>query len=238
MSSFLTPPRSAGLRVRENATASTSAHHVVWSEKNSIHLLSPSGSSPLAPISLNTEPKRSILKKPSISELPSLDASTREVTPEPSDFKDDSRYLVYPILEILSVQASLSNLIGAYNILAARLRSCFSKDVEPEPSWPLFQPIKDNADALVSCIVRDLGKACEDPLESEDTENARPPLPSPMPSPQKKHGMSEEQARNARDLCTTCQSVIKLLGIMLSERALMDLLTGVSRICLASFFSH
>jgi hypothetical protein len=228
MSVFLTPPRSSP-RDKESRVVASNGPRVVWSEENSIHLLSPSGSSPLAPISLNTEPRRSILKKPSLPILSTLDENQREVTPEPEDFKQDYRYLLSPIEKITAVTQSLSDLIEAYSVLAARLRTCYSREEEPKSSWPLLRPIKDNADALAASMVRDLGRAAEDPIAVEDDENRRPPLPSPRPSPQKKRGMSADQVRNARDLCTTCHSVIRMLGIMLSESSLLELFTGMSR---------
>jgi hypothetical protein len=52
-------------------------------------------------------------------------------------------------------------------------------------------------------------------------------LPSPKNSPGKKQGMSAEQAKYARDLCTTTQAAIKLLMAMFALPAVYRIFSGM-----------
>jgi len=85
----------------------------------------------------------------------------------------------------------------------------------------------------VDAIVRDLGRALVDPLslctapEAEEEIVTKCPLPSPKSSPsKKKDGMTAEQVKFARDLCTTCHSVIKALSAVLSSPAIYNVFEG------------
>lgn len=102
-----------------------------------------------------------------------------------------------------------------------------------------LRPIK-NRKALVEAIVRDLDRAFVDsgraePVEDEweleeKVEKVAALLPSPKKSPQKKKkgtGMTAEQVKNARDLCTTCHSTIKFLSAVFSFPAISRVFTGV-----------
>ena len=94
------------------------------------------------------------------------------------------------------------------------------------------------------CVVRDLRRAFVDPMTSEDCPKGDgdipnehwdeeestlgSALPSPKQSPKKikKKGMSAEQVKFARDLCTTAHSVIKLLCVMLCFPAIHGVFDG------------
>jgi hypothetical protein len=156
------------------------------------------------------------------------------VTPEPSDALLDLHYLDHPVSQILadcSDKKNLGQLIEGYNVLTARLRASVSNATDVDASWPLFQPLRKNTQAFVNAIVRDLGCAFVDPIAplhtNEDEVLSKVTLPSPKKSPpKKKGGMTEEQVKHARDLCTTSHSVIKLLSFMLSVSAVWNIFQG------------
>ena len=204
---------------------------VVWSQKNSYHALaslsSTSTTSKRAPI-------KSILKphvQTSIFLLPfPAEPEPRQVTPEPADPLSDLNYLVYPVSQIVkhASDVSMRELIEAYNVLAARLRVSLSGKTGLDASWPLFHPLRKNKKAFVDALVRDLGRALIDPAsgyEAKDTPMAL--LPSPKNTPKKKGGMTAEQVKYARDLCTTSQSVIRLLALVFTLPALRKMFSGM-----------
>ncbi|KAF8968986.1 hypothetical protein BDZ97DRAFT_1797269 [Flammula alnicola] len=259
--SLLTPPSSShrGDKDKENKfspppVAGPSTRTVVWADENSIHLLT----TPLKHVSIPSKHRpgatKSILKASRDNALLTVPVTAeREVTPEPSDPLVNLSYLDHPVAQILSNsdgEESLGELIEGYNVLAARLRSCVSDATDADASWPLFQPLRKNTQAFVDAVVRDLGRAFVEPLSHRSTwadgdaaELPKYSLPSPQSSPvKKKGGLSEEQVKYARDLCTTCHSVIKLLGVMLSfpavynvfqQKQLADILTALLAIPLA-----
>lgn len=170
-----------------------------------------------------------------------MDENQRDITPEPSDPLVDLHYLDGPVSRVVAFDASLRDLIEGYSVLAARLRACVTESTDIDASWPLFQPLRIQRTAFVQSLVRDLGRAMVDPLEKtyiihEDetktmSDMVRVPLtglPSPKDSPRKKRGMSEEQVKYARDLCTTCHSVLKLLAVMFTLPAIYHIFTGES----------
>ncbi|KAI0927050.1 hypothetical protein AcV5_007689 [Taiwanofungus camphoratus] len=219
--SLPTPP-STSHRDKENRFSAGT--HVVWSEEHVYHQV------PASPPCLSIEasaskgaPTKSILKKTSYPLLPLVDENQKETTPEPSDPLADLRYLEGPVSRIIAVNATLSDCIEAYSILAARLRACITGRTVADASWPLFQPFRQHRDAVVDALVRDLGRALVDPNTSasgavepaEEPEGERTmALPSPRQSPRKKKGMSGEQVKYARDLCTTSHAVMKLLNVV------------------------
>lgn len=174
----------------------------------------------------------------------------REATPEPADPLCDLSYLDYPVSLILKEDAKSREVIEGYSVLAARLRLNVQSKTDADASWPLFQPLRKNADAFVQRIVRDLGKALVDPIKSadcpksdeeedalnamkewEEEEPSSEPsggLPSPQKSPKKprKRGMTASQVKYARDLCTICHAAIKLLCIILSVPAIYSVFEG------------
>lgn len=219
--SLPTPPGTSH-RDKENFTFS--GFRVAWSATNHVHLLS-SGTVPKVPTGPRRSPSKSILKKQNRVCLDVPENKPRDVTPEPSDPLADLNYLEYPVSRITAPESSLLDLIAAYSILAARLRSSVSEATDADASWPLFQPIRKRCDIFVEAIVRDLGKALVDPsdfisTEQEPCEEEVPTLPSPKQSPRKKKGMSAERVKHARDLCTTSHAVIKLLAIVFSFPAI------------------
>lgn len=226
--SLLTPPGTSH-RDKENRWFN-SGSRVAWSLQNQYHNLSTPPKPRNATSALKPLPTRSILKRPAQVLLALPEVNLREITPEPSDPLVDLTYLEYPVSRIIASDASLKSLIEAYNVLAARLRSTVTGTTDADASWPLFQPLRKNADVIVECITRDLQRAFVDPgcLEPEETCDAEPPsLPSPKSTPKKKKkGMSAEQVKYARDLCTVTHSVIKLLAAVFSIPAIHRVFTG------------
>ncbi|KDR82377.1 hypothetical protein GALMADRAFT_237655 [Galerina marginata CBS 339.88] len=261
--SLLTPPSSSHRsdKDKENKfsapVAGPSTRSVIWATENSIHSLA---TPPKAnTISSKHRPKatKSILKKSSQDNtflmVPEV-TKQRETTPEPADPLVDLHYLDHPVAQILSNEISdeqsLRELIEGYNVLAARLRACVADSTDADASWPLFQPLRKNTQPFVNAVVRDLARALVDPLsyrtdiaEEDATSVPKFTLPSPEKSPaKKKGGLSAEQVKYARDLCTTCHSVIKVLSVILSvpaifavfeEEQLSEMLTAVLAIPLA-----
>lgn len=230
--SLLTPPNTSHRAEKENRfDAQASTRSVVWSPQNQIHNLG----TPMKARSINASatlfPGKSILKKRHhVIAFP--EENQREITPEPSDPLVNLTYLEYPVFKILALEASLRDLIEGYNVLAARLRACVSGSTDADASWPLFQPLRKNTDAFVKAIMRDLGRALVDPVTTGNKvnddackEETKFFLPSPKSSPskQKKQGVSAEEVKYARDLCTTCHSVIKLLGFMFTVPAIYNI---------------
>ena len=244
--SLLTPPNSSHRsdKDKENkfSAAGPSTRTVVWASHDSFHCLSTPPKD--APCSSKHRPdaKKSILKK-SLQNSPFLAVplvKQRDVTPEPKDALLDLHYLDHPVSQILAEhpdKKDLGQLIEGYNVLAARLRAGVSDATDADASWPLFQPLRKNTQALVDAIVRDLGRAFINPLApfhtNEDEVLLKVTLPSPKKSPSKKKGgMTEEQAKYARDLCTTAHSVIKLLSFMLSVSAVFGVFQGTNNFAL------
>lgn len=233
-----TPPRSSHSRSKENISPATRA--VAWSVHNQIHnLSSPPAKLFRTPSSVfRDQPARSILKKQSLTTIPLPgdicdDFKPREVTPEPGDPLCNLTYLEHPVSRIVASDAPLKDLIEAYNILAARLRSSVTDSTDADASWPLFQPLRKNRDAFVNAVVRDLGRALVDPLDGDGCQQSRgeerilAPLPSPNNTPKKKRdGMTAEQVKYARDLCTVSHSAIRLLSVVWTLPAVYSIFSG------------
>ncbi|KAG6334257.1 hypothetical protein ID866_4832 [Astraeus odoratus] len=215
---------------------------VAWSQQNQYFVFtnSPKGAVPL-PRHLEP-PVKSILKKSSQCFLPVPEEGTRDVTPEPDDPLVNLTYLTRPVAQIIDPESSLRDLIEAYSILHARIRAAVTDSADGDASWPLFQPLRKNAQAFVDAVIRDLGRALVEPdvdmiqddeplvLDcSEDCEEeTRPLLPSPRKSPKKKkRGMSAAQVKLARDLCTTTHAVLRLLHTIFTLPAVYQLFSEV-----------
>ena len=201
---------------------------VSWSEENQVHPLFPSSLTNLKPSASYELPIKSILRKSSNFPLTDLhQEAEREVTPEPDTPLLDSKYLSGPISRIIMVDACLKDLIQAYNILAARIRTAVLGAAEIDPTLPLFDPLRSNQDLFTDAAIRDLGRAMIDPsLPKENRPEVS--LPSPRPSPsRKRHGMTEDEVRYARDLATTTHSVVKLLAQLFASPQLCQLFSGV-----------
>lgn len=228
-----TPPSTAHRAEKENRQP-----RVAWAEENSTHLIT--GSPPRTPKNKSRRRAsddaslKSILK-PSFPMLPWAEEEIRQLTPEPVDVLSDLDYLEGPVSMILAVDASMRDLIQGYSKLADRLRTAFTEDQKADSSLPLFAPLHKNREAIVEAITRDLGRAFIDPqlvLPAEqgcstNSEDPSKSLPSPQGTPKKKKGMSAEQVKYARDLCSTCHSVIKLLSTMFIVPALYQIFTGI-----------
>ncbi|TRM64183.1 hypothetical protein BD626DRAFT_456663 [Schizophyllum amplum] len=222
--SLPTPPKTSHRTEKENRF---DARGVTWSSTHEYRgifaldgLKIPSRTAGRQP------PARSILKKRKHAEMlndTSAAAAPREATPEPEDALMDLEYISRCVGTIMHKDASLRDLIEAYNILAARLRATTPMDADPETSWPLFQPIRKDPQAFADALVRDLNRARVDPTALE--EKAASTLPSPKKSPVKRSGLSAEQVKHARDFSMACHAVIKLLCFMFSVPAVMYLFT-------------
>ena len=251
--SLLTPPSSSHRSDKENRfVVEPRPRSVLWVDKHEIHSLS----TPLKTVTISSKERpattRSILKKSDNNSMLALPVGMkqRECTPEPREILTNSDYLTRPLSQIISIDdpnspTTLSGLIEGYNVLAARLRSGVTESADVDSTWALFEPLRKNTDAFVDAIVRDLGRAFVDPISiipnNEDDSVPKFSLPSPQKSPvKKKGGMTGEQVKFARDLCTTCHSVIRLLGVILSLPALYNLFEGQSKwfICCTISYSY
>lgn len=242
--SLPTPPGTSH-RSKENRRVTfpePGPSRVVWAETNKIYPITetPSRRTPIPRSASKNGPAKSILKRTTWDELPPIEVE-REITPEPSDPLVDLNYLANSVAKIVSVESSLRDLIEGYNVLAARLRACVTGTTDADASWPLFQPLRKHRELIVESMVRDLGRALEDPKATlklapeHDTENIDPellssclPSPKPSPSSKKRKGLSEEEVKHARDLCTVCQSVLKLLSAVFTMAPLYRVFTGKS----------
>ncbi|KII86652.1 hypothetical protein PLICRDRAFT_699960 [Plicaturopsis crispa FD-325 SS-3] len=218
--SLPTPPGTSHRAEKENR-----GYRVAWSQENQYHTIGADDLTPLTTVSLNL-PAKSILKKCAHVLLPHPE-DAREITPEPEDPLVNLHYLDTPVSTIISADASLRDLIEAYSVLAARLRSGTTGATDVDASWPLFQPLRKHRDAFVDATVRDLGRALVDPYEgAAEPREEIITLPSPKQSPKKKkQGVSAEQVKYARDLCTASHSVMKLLGIIFTTPAICNVFT-------------
>lgn len=174
-------------------------------------------------------PTKSILKKTQAVDVLSLvqetETSQREETPEPSLPQYDAMYLETPVRVITDPASSLKELCAAYSTLAARLRACVDDADKPDFAWPLFKPLHAHSIPLMESITRDVGRALVDP--APETE-AKVSLPSPQKSPRKKRGMSAQQVKHARDLCSTTHCVLKLLAFVFTQPAIYEIFSGKS----------
>lgn len=227
------------------SVAGPSTRSVVWAPELSLHDISIPLKIERVPSRQRPKASRSILKQPSQNSLLGVpvDHKQRELTPVPNEILRNLTYLQRPVSQIVTQDdpnslETLRQLIEGYNVLAVRMRDALAESSEADSTWPLFQPLRQNKTAFVDAIVRDLGRALVDPLllspSTEEVEDDFPNLfSSPLKSPNKrKGGMTAEQVKFARDLCTTCHSVIKMLSVMLSVPALMNLFDGNSRLSL------
>jgi hypothetical protein len=235
---LLTPPSSFRQGDGETATNFVGVgRSVAWVDDDEIHSLSTPVKKQTVPSKHRPAATRSILKKVEQNGLLCVptDTKQRQVTPEPADILLNQDYLTRPVSQIIAVNDSngpecLEQLIEGYNVLAVRLRSGVAETTDADASWPLFQPLRKNIEVFVDSVVRDLGRALVDPLSPSSIveESMTKALPSPEKSPvKKKGGMTGEQVKYARDLCTTCHSVIKALAVILSLPALYSLFEGV-----------
>jgi len=231
--SLPTPPSSSHRRDKDkenkffHAEARHSTRSVVWDDELQIHSLSTPFKAFTVPSKQRPSAGYSILKRSSQNatlQVPT-DTKQRQCTPEPAEILRNEGYLTRPLTQIFSVQdpnssESLAALIEGYNVLAARLRSAITESTDGDGDWPLFVPLRQNTEAFVDAVIRDLGRALVDPLSSSpvpEEETFKFILPSPEKSPtRRKDGMTGEQVKYARDLCTTCHSAIRALSVILA----------------------
>ncbi|KAG2037799.1 hypothetical protein BDR03DRAFT_896321 [Suillus americanus] len=237
LTSLPTPPATSH---RDKETTNFPGSRVSWTQQNQYHILtSPKGHVPFPPTASRQCPTKSILKRSTSNLLTVSERGQREATPEPEDPLVNLSYLTRPVSQILASETSFTDLIDAYAVLAARIRSAVAGTTDADASWPLFQPLRKNTQPFTDAVCRDLGKALVEPKspelesESEDFPFAREEeeelpslLPSPKKSPKKKKcGMSAGQAKYARDLCTTSHAVMRLLGSVFTLPAVYRIFT-------------
>ncbi|KAF5374132.1 hypothetical protein D9615_008841 [Tricholomella constricta] len=234
--SLLTPPSTAHRRSKDKENRDVDSNsRVIWSESNKIHILqlavAPRVST--ATSASKRPPAKSILKKSNALLVPWTQEPQREITPEPADPLVNLAYLEYPVSTIVQATEAteLKVLIEAYSVLMARLRASVTGNTDVDASWPLFQPLRKHRDAFVDAVVRDLGRALVNPAMAGKDEQEPPVrvlLPSPKNTPKRKKrdGMTAEQVKNARDLCTTCHAVIRLLSVVLTLPAVLSIFTN------------
>ena len=227
--SLLTPPSTAH-RQKELGCPSS---RLVWATQNVYHSFTSSPPRLSVSASASRErPARSILKKLARVILPEAEEMSREVTPEPSDPLADLHYLERLVTIITSVEAPLRDLVDAYNQLTTRLRAVVNDRTDADCSWPLFHPLRQQREAFVAALSRDLSKPLIDPaVGDEDSASCETEpktfLPSPKASPsRKRHGLTEEQVTYARDLFSTAQAALKFLTVALALPAICGVFTG------------
>jgi hypothetical protein len=231
--SLPTPPSTAH-RNKETRFGSTPSR-VVWST-DMVQLRRITSSPPpqcISAASASKNPPTKSILKPARDVLPFPEECPRETTPQPPDPLSNLTYLDYPVSRIVASDSSLRDLIEAYSVLAARIRSSVTTSTDADVSWPLFQPLKKPRTAIVDAIVRDLGRALIDPgtagtAPDQLREHEALSLPSPKNSPKRKQGMTAEQVKFARDLCTTSHSVMKLLVVVFTIPVVYRVFTGES----------
>ncbi|KAF7299607.1 hypothetical protein HMN09_00966100 [Mycena chlorophos] len=227
MSLLPTPPSTQHRASKENRAPRP---RVEWSPEN--HTRTFRNDDEVSPTASKSTPAKSILKKSTDPILPLIDAFQREATPEPSRPEEDPSYLASSVAVLADSDASLDDLIRAYSVLAARLRAHVT--VTSDPKCPLLAPIRTHRSAVSEAMMRDLRRCTVDPesmdpcpedMEEEEQikEQRQPLLPSPKKSPKKKKGTTARKAKYGRDLCTTCHSVLKLLGVVFTLPAVYNL---------------
>ena len=223
------PPGTSHREEKENRRIFAQLPRVSWSEENQIYSLSPCTSfTNLRPSASYNLPVKSILRKSSSFPFThSHQEVERELTPEPDAPLFNQNYLSGPVSRIINMDACLKDLIEAYNILAARIRTTVFGEAGIDSALPLLNPLRSNQDLFTDAVVRDLGRVMVDPaLPKENRPEVS--LPSPRPSPsRKRHGMTEDEVRHARDLATTTHSVLKLLAQLFASPQLCQLFSGV-----------
>ncbi|TDL17228.1 hypothetical protein BD410DRAFT_704744, partial [Rickenella mellea] len=176
----------------------------------------------------------------------------RELTPFPTDLDNDRTYLATPIQTILSSDASPRQLTEAYSVLSARIRAVLPTGILAGlRRVPSLDPLRSNLKAFIKAHVRDLGRILEDPVpfpaapntESDTSEDMNfSGLPTPKDSPKKKKGMTEEQAKYARDICHLGHAAIRFtvlvfttnnLQFMYNDDGMAEVLDQVLAVALA-----
>lgn len=233
--SLPTPP---GTSHRDKENRLPPGARISWSLHNDYHSLPPPSKQPPQSSGSRSPPTKSILKKSTHALFPFADdnidssykSQKRDVTPEPEDPLTNSSYLANSVAKIVASDdaSSLRDIIEGYSMLTARLKVAVNGTTDADASWPLFQPLRRHREAVVNAFVRDLKRALVDPgMSNTGCKEERVLLPSPQSSPKRKKGMSAEQVKYARDLCTTCHAVMKLLAVVLTLPAIYKVFTGV-----------
>jgi hypothetical protein len=234
--SLLTPP-STSHRSRD-APKRTRGSRVAWSQQNQYHHISQSPlKGRIASSSTRHRPARSILKEVE-HELPSVvvEEPCREDTPQPEDPLANPYYLERPLSIILSSEVTLRDLVDAYTQLTARLRMSMTEFTDGDSSWALFNPLRQHRDEFAQALSRDLGRALENPSSSSPSSLstsvcasvAQTSLPSPKASPTKKrHGLTEQEVKHARDCFSTSQAALRFLLFALAVPTVYSLFSGM-----------
>lgn len=230
--SLPTPPHTSQRGAKENRSLRSGSSRVEWASQDQYHPLSSPSRIPEIRRALVDHPTKSILKRtsPIQHSSPLPDSNEREETLEPSSPQSDSHYLQYPISIIINDASTLLELNTAYSTLGSRLRATVDESLNPDSEWPLFQPLREHSDKVMRALTRDVVRARENPISDNDNgdDEIKVSLPSPQKSPRKKKkgGMTANQVRHARDLCTTTHCVLKLLGFVFTQPAICGIFSG------------
>jgi hypothetical protein len=192
---------------------------VLWALNNVQHILNysltPSKSRPLLQ-NAETSPKSILRKSPQTFSAPApSDSRARETTPEPCTPSEDPGYLAGPVHTIVLGTESLPNIAEAYSRLCTRLKAMFQSisTMNPEAPVPVLKPIIDSKQGLITACDRDMRRALVNPWRGSD-ENLPPTRPNTSP---KKGGMSDEEAKEARDMHIVCLAALKFTSLLLSS---------------------
>jgi hypothetical protein len=198
---------------------------VLWASSNVQHIvnysLTPSKSRPLHHSS-EASPKSILRKSPQTFSVPTPSVSrTRELTPEPCSPSENPSYLAGPVNTIILGTESLSNIAEAYSRLCTRLRAMFESIVsmQTETPIPALQPLINNKQGLVSACDRDMRRALVNPRHGSD-ENSTPTCNA------SRCGMSDEEAKEARDMYLACLAALKFTCLLLSSSQLCGLFSS------------
>jgi hypothetical protein len=201
-------------------SAATKAKGVLWASNNVQHIVNlttPPKTRPQA--SSSRSPPKSILRKsPQTFPPPAAPVTVlRDVTPEPDSPTDDSNYLAGPLKVIILGTDPLPDIVEAYNRLCTRLKgmqqtiASLKPGVHPEA----IRPIISQTCGLVAACDRDIRRGLLNPKPDSDQNT---PLVTP-----KKGGMSDEEAKQARDMHLACLAALRLAGLLLSSSYLQGL---------------
>jgi hypothetical protein len=222
--SLLTPPSTSHRHRETQGRKTKTGSRVVWAGR--------------VACSASRKAGRSILK-PIVAPLPQLLPETpqREETPEPSHPLSDETFLERPLAIILSADIALRDLVDAYTTLTARLRFALLDDpAAADADIPLLRPLRRQSTEVTQALCRDIQRALEDPAASRtpthDADLFACPtssLPSPKASPTKKrHGLTEDEVKHARDLFSVSNAALRLLLIAFTVPTLYCCFSGQS----------
>lgn len=192
--------------------ASTNSHHNYFdSPSKKPRAATPSGSATLP---------KPILKRTTqtFAGTPPPLSPPRDVTPAPESPSTSTDYLAGPLKVIVNTDASIADQVEAYGKLSLRLRSMAEHITTKGRNLPALQPMLQNASGLIAALKRDISRALEDPRGGDENT---PPLET-----KKRRGMTDDEARHARSLCTSSMAALRFSGLILSSNKLQELFSA------------